>query len=200
MDGDVALLVAVAPVARRQDRRSLCRCPALSRSVLKIGMEQEAHGETAGLQLAQHRVDQEGHVVVEDLEHGAPRAPPRGRPRHASRADLVPAPGLVGDELQRLADVGGQPVGRQAFEAAQPIAGIEQRGKQRGLRSLAQRLLHLADETACRCLGVERHGDSLPVAKLCRRQLVNPPVRIDNADNRPLNNHLDLLQRRGNRS
>ena len=80
----------------------------------------------------------------------------------AADADLVAPLGLVGDERKRLAGVAGKPVGRQPFEAALPVAGVQQRRQQRGRRSLAQRFLHLADETACRGSGVEGHWRSLP--------------------------------------
>src|SRR5205814_2077326 len=86
--------------------------------------------------------------------------------------------------LHGLAGVAGEPVGRQAFEPGKPVAGVEQRREQRGRRSRSERLLHLADETACRGFGVESHWRSLPWR--AKPEVVNPQARFDNAGDWPL--------------
>jgi len=48
----------------------------------------QAHIETSFGKFAHHRVDQEGHVVVDDLDHRNRLASARGRERHGLAADL----------------------------------------------------------------------------------------------------------------
>ena len=79
VDGDVAFLVAVAPVRVARHRRWL-QASGLVALGLEDRVQQEAHGEAAGLQLAQHRIDQERHVVVEDLDDRARRQSSACRP------------------------------------------------------------------------------------------------------------------------
>ena len=183
VDGDVAFLVAVAPIPVAGSGDGL-QVPGLVALGLEDRVEQEAYGDAAGLQLGQNRIDEERHVVVEDLDDRAFRHRTLAAGRRASGAKFVPSPRLVGDELQGLACIGGKPVGRQAFEPALAIAGVEQRSEQGGRRSLSQCLLHLADETACRGFDVESHLCSLPWR--AKRQVVDLPASIDNACDRPL--------------
>ena len=174
VDGDVAFLMPVAPVsvAGTADGQQVSGLVALG---LEDRMEQEAHREAAGLQLAQHRIDEERHVVVEDLDDRALGERPLAACGHAADPDLVPTLGLAGDELHRLAGVAGEPVGRQAFEPSQPVASVEQRREDGGLRSLSQCLLHLADEAAWRGFDVESHWRCLPWR--AKRNVVNPSGR-----------------------
>ncbi len=119
-------------------------------------MQQVAHAQAARLQLGHDGVDEERHVVVEDLDGGAGRAA-IGCLRVAD-AQLVLLPRLVGDELQRRARLVGKPCRGGAVWAFQAIAGEQQRRKLGCRRALAQQLLHVAQDAgflAGRCLG---HG------------------------------------------
>ena len=140
VDGDVAFLAPVrpAPVAGADD---VLQAPGLVAPGLEDGVEQVAHVEPARLQLAHHRVDQERHVVIEDLDDGAfLDAQVR---RLAAQTDLVPSAGLLGDEIQGLADIAGEPVGRRPGQLLEVLAPVEKGGERHRQRPLAQRLRHL---------------------------------------------------------
>jgi hypothetical protein len=111
VDGDVALLMPVVPAAVScpGDRLQVPRLIALG---LEDRVQQKPHCEASGRQLAQHRIDQEWHVIVQDLDDRAFRHRPLAVGGRAAGANLMPAPRLVGDELESLARVGGEPLRR----------------------------------------------------------------------------------------
>ena len=119
-DGDVALLVPVVP-ALVTGAGDLLQPAGPVAPGLEDRVQQQAHGEPPVLQLARHRVDQERHVVVEDLDHrpvGHGAVAVDGR---IADAQLVAALRLGGDELERLAGVGGEPGGGEPSSSASPL-------------------------------------------------------------------------------
>ncbi len=163
MDGDIAFLASVAPVpvahAGNLEQAAGSVAPGL-----EDGMQQQTYGQSARLQLGHHRVDQEGHVVVDDLDDGPVRRRAVGLDGRAADAHFVPALGPGGDELQRLARVAGEPGGRQPFQVGEAFATVEQRHERGGLRALAQHLLHLPDQAVPASFRVERHFRFPPTA------------------------------------
>ena len=160
-DGDVALLVPVVP-ALVTGAGDLLQPAGPVAPGLENRVQQQAHGEPPMLQLARHRVDQERHVVVEDLDHrpvGHGAVAVDGR---TTDAQLVAALRLGGDELERLAGVGGEPSGGETLELGQSLAAIEKRHERPGRRAVAEHFLHLPDQAACAYIGLERHAAFLP--------------------------------------
>ncbi len=182
VDGDVAFLMPFAHLVVA-DARDVLQAAGFVAPGLEDRVQEQAHADAAGLQLAQHRVDEEGHVVVDDLDQRAVRQPAIAATGHAADADLVPPFRLGGDERERLAGVAGEPVGRQLLQAVEALAAIEQRRERGSRRGLAQHLLHLPDQAVSASIRLHRHGAVL----LWRAtRSVNPRAGIDNRDDRPL--------------
>src|SRR5262249_12482263 len=76
--------------------------------------------------------------------------------RCAANAQLMRPFWLLRDELQHSARVVGEARRRQRIEPVKTVA-VEQGGKLRRRRLLAQRLLHLPDEAVASCSRCEGH-------------------------------------------
>ena len=148
VDGDVAFLVGVAQFVVA-DGGDVLQAAGLVASRLENRVQKQAHADAARLQLAQHRVDEERHVVVDDLDQRTVRQPAIGSRGHAADADFVPSLRLAGNEGHRLANGVGEPFGLHPLQAVEAFAAIEQRRERCSLRGLAQHLLHLLDQAVC---------------------------------------------------
>jgi hypothetical protein len=69
--------------------------------------------------------------ISSTVDAGKPSAATGGR---AAKADLVPAFRLLGDELERLARIAGEPCRRLAFDPVAAVAAVQQSGEVRGHR------------------------------------------------------------------
>ena len=84
------------------------------------GMGNQVDGQPAFVERRRHRIDEERHIVVDDLDHGVPGLPamllqPRGVDPHLRLAGLAPgskAPQRKGGAEQVLRGILGQVVGR----------------------------------------------------------------------------------------
>ncbi len=155
MHGDVAFLKTVAPgpVARGDNgfQRAVGPAPALEQRV-----QHELRADGAGLKLAYDAVDEERHVIVEDLDDR--RRPARAALSEHGLADacLVPAFWLLTDEIGRGLGMGGQAFGGE-FRKIRPVGGCKQElGEQRlfahiGLRPPLQVMRHASASMASDC-------------------------------------------------
>ena len=120
VDGDVAFLVAVAPVLVAGPRDVL-QAAGLVALGLEDRMQEQAHGEAAGLQLAQDRIDEERHVVVDDLDDRALGAALLGAGAMRRTRILCRPFGLSAMNSQRLAGIAGEPGRRPARRSRQAL-------------------------------------------------------------------------------
>jgi hypothetical protein len=159
VDRDVAFLASVVPVlvAGTDEHLQATHLVALD---LEDRMQQKAHSEAARLKLTDDRVDQERHVVVQDLDDCTVGAVRGRRPRPDPQLGLLSR--LLDDEVACRPSVGRKPVRRRRSGILEALLAIEHLCKAGSLGFLTQCSLHLADEALVDRFCRQRHGALFP--------------------------------------